>query len=246
MNNRTTSFWPQRAARLSGLLYLVVIVGGGFAELGVRERFLVAGDAVATANNVLANESLFRWGFAADLVAVLCVVPLIYLLYELLKDANRHVARTAVFFSLVGIAVQSAALLGHFAPLVLLKRGAALGVPIDLLRAQTYMALQLQGIGYAVALTFFGGTMLFRGYLIVRSALVPRSIGVALMVEGVAYWANSLFDFVAPGFAGAALQILMVTALAEVALCLWLLAVGVNVERWQELRARADRGALAP
>jgi uncharacterized protein DUF4386 len=119
-------------------------------------------------------------------------------------------------------------------------------VPIDLLRAQTYMALQLQGIGYAVALTFFGGTMLFRGYLIVRSALVPRSIGVALMVEGVAYWANSLFDFVAPGFAGAALQILMVTALAEVALCLWLLVVGVNVQRWQELRARADRGALAP
>jgi uncharacterized protein DUF4386 len=118
MSNRTTSFWPQRAARLSGLLYLVVIVGGGFAELGVRERFLVAGDAMATANNVLAHESLFRWGFASDLVAVVCVVPLIYLLYELLKDANRHVARTAVFFSLVGIAVQSAALLGHFAPLV--------------------------------------------------------------------------------------------------------------------------------
>jgi hypothetical protein len=40
-------------------------------------------------------------------------------------------------------------------------------------------------------LTFFGGTMLFRGYLIVRSAIVPRAIGVALMVEGVAYWANS-------------------------------------------------------
>ena len=99
------------------------------------------------------------------------------------------------------------------------------------------MALQLQGIGYAVALTFFGGTMLFRGYLIVRSSFVPRAIGVALMIEGVAYWANSLIDFAAPGFAGAALQILMVTGLTEVALCLWLLVMGVNVQRWQELRA---------
>jgi len=242
----TAPFWPQRAARLSGLLYLVVIVGGGFAELGVRERFVVAGDAVATANNILANESQFRWGFASDLIAVLCVVPLIYLLYELLKDANRHVARAAVFFSLVGTAVQSAALLGHFAPLILLKRGVALGVPIDLLRAQTYMALQLQGIGYAVALTFFGGTMLFRGYLIVRSAIVPRAIGVALMVEGVAYWANSFFNFLAPGFAGAALQILMATGLAEVALCLWLLIMGVNVQRWQELRGVADGSARTP
>ena len=244
---RTSSFWPQRAARLSGLLYLVVIVGGGFAELGVRERFLVAGDAVATANNILANESQFRWGFASDLIAVLCVVPLIYLLYELLKDANRHVARAAVLFSLVGTAVQSVALLGHFAPLILLKRGVALGVAIDLLRAQTYMALQLQGIGYAVALTFFGGTMLFRGYLIVRSAIVPRAIGVALMVEGVAYWANSFLNFLAtPGFAGAALQILMATGLAEVALCLWLLIMGVNVQRWQELRGVADGSARTP
>src|SRR5205809_1104403 len=102
-----TPFWPQAAARLSGLLYLVVIVGGVIAELVVRERFLVANDAIATANNILANEQLFRWGFASDLIASLCVVPLIYLLYELLKDANPHVARTAIFFSLVGTAVQS-------------------------------------------------------------------------------------------------------------------------------------------
>jgi hypothetical protein len=225
----SSTFWPQRAARLSGVLYLVIIVAGGFAELGVRERFLVNGDVVATANNILAHERLFRWGFAADVLAGVCVVPLIYLLYELLKDANRHVARTAVFFSLVGIAVQSAALVGHFAPLILLTRGAQFGVSIDLLRAQTYVALQLQSTGYAVALVFFGGTMLCRGYLIVRSGIVPRAIGVMLMIEGVAYWANSFTDFVAPGFGQAALQILMVTALAEVALCLWLLVMGVRV-----------------
>jgi hypothetical protein len=240
-----TRFWPQRAARLSGLLYLAIIVGGTIAELVVRQRFLVAGDAVATAKNILGNEQLYRWGFAADLVAGICVIPLIYLLYELLKDGNRHVARTAIFFSLVGTAVQSASLLGHFAPLILLTRGGTLGVPIDLLRAQAYMALQLQSTGYAIALVFFGGTMLCRGYLIVRSAILPRAIGVALMIEGVAYWANSFVDFVAPGFAQSALQILMVTGLAEVVLCLWLLVMGVNVGRWQALRALADSGARA-
>src|SRR6478735_1187366 len=148
MTSSDTRFWPQRAARLAGFLYLLVIAGGIVAELVVRQRFVVVNDPVATANNILANEQLFRWGFASDLIAVLCVVPLILLLYELLKDVNRHVARTAIFFSLIGTAVQSTALLGHFAPLILLKRGAALGVNIDLLRAQTYMALQLQGIGY--------------------------------------------------------------------------------------------------
>jgi hypothetical protein len=230
------TFWPQRAARLAGFLYLIVIIGGIVAELVVRERLVVANDVIATANNILANEQRFRWGFACDLIAGVCVVPLILLLYELLKDVNVYVARTAVFFSLIGTAVQSTALLGHFAPLILLKRGAALGVDMELLRAQTYMALQLQSIGYAVALVFFGGTMLFRGYLIVTSGIMPKIIGAALMIEGVAYWMNSFVDFLAPGFASAALGILMATGLAEVALCLWLLIMGVNVTRWEEYR----------
>ena len=56
----------------------------------------------------------------------------------------------------------------------------------------------------------------------------------------------SFLNFLAPGFAGAALQILMATGLAEVALCLWLLIMGVNVQRWQELRGVADGSARTP
>jgi Domain of unknown function (DUF4386) len=227
-------FWPQGAARLAGFLYLIVIVCGSVAELVVRQRLVVANDAAATANNILTHEQLFRWGFASDLIAGVCVIPLILLLYELLKIINTRIALMAVFFSLVGCAVQSTALLGHFAPLVLLKRGAALGVDPELLRAQTYMALQLQGIGYAVALVFFGGTMLTRGYLILRATFMPRVIGVFLMIEGVAYLANSFVDFIAPGLAQTALAVLMVTGLAEVILCLWLFVMGVNVAKWRE------------
>lgn len=236
-----SAFWPQRAARLAGLLYLIVIVGGTIAELVVRQRFVVANDAASTANNIVMHEQLFRWGFVCDLVALLCVMPLIMLLYELLKIINRPVALVALFFSLVGSAVQAAALLGHFAPLILLKRGPAFGLEPALLRAQTYMALQLQGIGYAMALAFFGGTMLTRGYLILRSTFLPRAIGLFLMIEGVAYLANSFTAFIAPGFAQSALAVLMVTGLAEVILCLWLLVIGVDVTNWHAQRRSASQ-----
>jgi hypothetical protein len=233
MSDTHSRFWPQGAARLAGGFYLIVIVAGIAAELVVRQRLVVRNDAAATASNVLANEQLFRWGFAADVVGLLCVVPLIVLLYELFKVVDRRLALTALCFSLVGSAVQATALLGHFAPIILLTRGAALGVDPALLRAQAYMALQLQGIGYAVALAFFGGTMLVRGYLIARSAIVPRVIGILLMVEGIVYLANSFVDFLAPGFASTVLGLLLVTGLAEVALALWLLVRGVNASRWQ-------------
>jgi hypothetical protein len=225
-------------ARIAGFLYLIVIVCGAFAEIFVRQRLVIANDAVATADNILAHEQLFRWGFVADLTGALCTIPLVMLLYELLKVVNRRVALVAVFFSLVGCAVQSAALLGHFAPLILLKRGHDLGVDPNLLQAQTYMALQLQSIGYAAALTFFGGTMISQGYLVFRSGFLPRIIGVFMAIEGVCYLANSFADFVAPGIAPTVFAILMVSGLAEVLLCLWLLVKGVNVAKWQE-RARA-------
>jgi hypothetical protein len=225
---------PQVFARTAGVLYLIVIICGFFAEIFVRQRLVVAKDAAATAANILAHEQLFRVGFAADVFGGLCVIPLILLLYELLKVVNRRVALLALFFSLVGCATQSMALVGHFAPIVLLTRGRELGVNMDLLQAQAYMALQLQSIGYAIALAFFGGTMLARGYLIGRSLFLPRFIGVLLAIEGVAYLANSFAYFVAPAIARGVFAALMVTGLAEVILCLWLLVMGVNVAKWHE------------
>jgi len=232
---------PRTSARIAGAVYLVVIVAGGFAEVGVRSRLLVNGNAAATAQNVLEHEQLFRWGFAADVIGVLSVVPLILLLYEIFKVIDRRIALLALFFSLIGTAIQATALLGHFAPLVLLKRGQTLGVSFDLLQAQTYMALQLQGIGYAIGLAFFGGTMLSRGYLILHARFVPRFIGLLLMIEGVCYLVNSFANFVAPGFASAVLAVLMASGLAEVVLCLWLLVMGVNEQRWKEQALSAAR-----
>lgn len=239
MIDRIAAASPRTDARLAGALYLIVIVGGGFAEIFVRQRLMVANDAATTASNILAHEQLFRWGFAADLFAALCVLPLMMLLYELLKVVDRRVALLAVFFSLVGCATQCAALLGHFAPLILLKRGLKLGVNAELLQAQTYMALQFQAIGYAAALTFFGGTMLARGYLIFRSTFLPRILGVLLAIEGAAYLANSFTDFLAPGFASSVFAALMVTGVGEVFLCVWLLVMGVNDQRWKEQARRA-------
>jgi hypothetical protein len=53
----------------------------------------------------------------------------------------------------------------------------------------------------------------------------------------VCYLANSFADFLAPGMAGTVFAILMVSGLAEVILCLWLLVKGVNVAKWQQWRA---------
>ena len=57
---------PQRLARVAGVLYLAVAILAGFAIQFVRPKVYVSGDAAATAQNIAANEGLFRLGFLAD------------------------------------------------------------------------------------------------------------------------------------------------------------------------------------
>ena len=54
----------QTYARIAGVLFVLSIVAGGFGEAYVPSKVIVSGDATATANNIHALGSLFRWGFA--------------------------------------------------------------------------------------------------------------------------------------------------------------------------------------
>jgi uncharacterized protein DUF4386 len=230
---------PQVYARVAGLLYLIVIVAGIFAEIFVRGRLVVAGDAAATAHNIVTHSLRYRLGFAAELVALLCNVPLALIFYELFKVVNRRVTLLVVFFSLVGTAIESVDLLNHLAPLTLLGGGDYLStIPIEQLQAQAYLSLKLFDLGFAICLAFFGCFCLSLGYLIVRSGFLPRIIGVLLAFQGICYLVNSFTDFLAPRFATLVFSILAVSAVGEISLCLWLLVMGVNVAKWDEKARR--------
>jgi hypothetical protein len=57
---------------------------------------------------------------------------------------------------------------------------------------------------------------------------------VLLMIEGVGYLVNSFSLFLAPDMQPRIFPYFAATAIAEVALCLWLLVMGVNEPRWRE------------
>jgi uncharacterized protein DUF4386 len=93
---------PKRLARIAGLLYLIVGIFGGFAIAYVTAKVYVPGDAATTAGNVLANAGLVRLGVIADLLQATVFIFLAMVLYVLLKDVHKHVARAMVI--LVAIA----------------------------------------------------------------------------------------------------------------------------------------------
>lgn len=227
-----TTASPRLLARVAGLMYLIVIAGGAFAEAFVRQRLIVPRDAATTAGNVLANEQLYRWAFAADFIPLLCNMVLAAMLYALFKIVNRHVAALVVFFLLVGTAVQAAALLFHVAPLLLLKGNPGLSALDEpTLQALAFFSLRLQTFGYTLSLIFFGCFGLAVGYLVLCSTFMPRLLGVMMVVAGFVYTVNSFAAFVAPSLTS--FLFLLIVLAGEGPFALWLFFVGVNDAKWR-------------
>ena len=76
MDNRADMSSQRKLARIAGLLYLIIIAAGIFAEFFVRQGLIVPGDAAETANNIMTSEMLFRAGIASDLVMIMADVAI--------------------------------------------------------------------------------------------------------------------------------------------------------------------------
>ena len=231
---------PRQLARTGGALYLINIVLGAFA-IGIVPAIIgVSSDVAATAHNIQTHEVLYRLGLAAHVVVTVTNVPLALIFYELFKMVNRRLALLDAFFILVATAIEAAGILHQFAPVVLLGNKAYSSTSAALLQAVAYApGGSLSGIDYSIHTVFFGFDIIVMAYLVYRSNFLPRAIGVLLAIDAVAYLVYSFADFLSPGFADQLVPWIQFPALlGEGSLCLWLLVVGVDVERWNA-RARA-------
>jgi hypothetical protein len=228
---------------MAGVLYLINIVGGAFAISIVPAMLLVAGNAAATAHNIQTHELLYRSGLAVHVVVTVTNVPLALIFYELFKVVNRGLALLDVFFILVATAIEAAGLVNQFAPLVLLGSGPyASALPAAQLQALAYIPWNLSSIEYSLHTVFFAFDIITMAYLVLRSTFLPRAIGVLLAIDSLAYLVYSFTYFLAPGFAAQLVPWIQFPALiGEGSLCLWLLLVGVNVERWEKRASAAIR-----
>ena len=225
---------PQRYARIGGVGYLAIIVLGIFGEAFVRGTLVVSGDATATANAIAASESLWRVGITGDLLMHVLDLPMILLLYVLLRPVSETLALLATFLNLIQTAVLVANKLNLLAPILLLGNAGGLDAfSPEQLHALSYLAIKAHGYGFGIGLIFFGFACLCRGYLIFKSGYFPRFLGVLMALAGLSYLSNSLALLLAPALASALFPAVLVPAfVGELSFALWLTFKGVNVQQW--------------
>lgn len=221
----TDSAADNRAAlRTAGILYLVIIACGLFAELMVRSRLIAFDDAAATAANIIAAPGLFRAGFMADLLMVASDVAIAVVLYVIFRPHGRMLALLAAAMRLIQAAVLGANLLHYHDALLLLTGAVPAAAFADVqVHALAVLSLDAHRHGYDLALVFFGLANLALGPLVLRSGFVPRILGHGLIAAGVVYLIGSTVRFAAPSALPAVAPAYAVPLAAELAFGVWLL-----------------------
>ena len=136
------------------------------------------------------------------------------------------------YIAIAGMAAMTLLLYGIFKPV---NHSLSLLAVFFAFVGLTFEALRWQPRGLNIALVFHGIYCILIGYLIFRSTFLPRILGALMAFAGLGwltFLSTPLVNHLSPYNLASGL-------LGDVLVFLWLLVMGVNVQRWNEQASAA-------
>jgi hypothetical protein len=159
-------------------------------------------------------------------------------LYVLLRPVNRDLALLFLLLNAVGVAIQGASMLSLIS--AMLQGDSASNMQAyseGQLEGLAYLSINVYKLGFVTAQLFFATWLFPLGYLVYKSGILPRFLGVLLVLDGIAVLIWFLQALLLPDYPAIRYPGLALSFVAEVGLALWLLVKGVKV---------VDSGASLP
>jgi hypothetical protein len=221
----------RKAARVVGFTFLFAMAIVVFANYGINFRLIVPGNAVDTARNIMAHETLFRINIACNLIYSAAVGVLLASLFVILKPVNRNLALVAAFCRLVFALMWSVIALNTLGALRLLGNDAYLpAFGADQLQTLARLHIDAGHDAYYVGLPFWGLASTVCSYLWFKSRYIPRALA-AFGVISSAWCVICAFAFIVfPHFETTvnAYWFDMPMVIFEMVLGFWLLLKGIR------------------
>jgi hypothetical protein len=219
-----------RNARVAGLLYLLVILAAPVRLVYIPAKLFVSGDTGATIANVAAHETLFRFGIFCDLASGVLMLFLTLALHRLFANVDRKLATLMVILGGVLPAALYFFNVLNDAAVLLIARGPDFLSVFDQPQrdALALLFLKLHGQEIGAAMVFWGLWLLPLAWLVLRSGFLPKVFGWGLILNGLAYLAQSVTWSVLPQFDDIVTSVSMPLQLIEILFMLWLLVLGAR------------------
>ncbi len=182
----------------------------------------------------MANQLLFRIGSAYELIMYASVVILAWALYVILKPVNKNLALLALLWRLVEAILGCISVLSGLIVLQLLNgENYSAAFETEQLQALVRLFLDVQWAVVTILFVFISlGTIVFC-YLFFKSKYIPRILAAFGIFSFLLALIGSFVNILVPN--NTAMMIFgPPVALFEVAIGLWLLIKGVDVEQWEK------------
>lgn len=238
-----------RDGRIAGALYLVSLPLGLMRAVYIQSALLAgsfaANHAAATAQRVIENEMTFRLAMLADIATGLLLGFVVLRLYRPLSQASARAYM--VLGALLVVVLYLTNALTDFAALLFARgEGALWAIPQVERDGFVWFFLRMHVQTKEIGRLLWGLMWLVPlGVLAYRTRILPRVLGVLLVVDGLACVANSAAWFLLP--AAAANRIFFViwpVFLPELFLAFWLLIRGIRLS--SDPRSEQGDTALVP
>ena len=211
----------KNTAKLSGILYLSLLPLGILGIIYVPDNLIVTNDISTTINNIIENETLFRWSIIAALTVQLINIILVIQLYKILQHIHKIMTYFMVIFSLLAVPIAFLNEINNLAIVNLLNQPKESEQLIGIF-------INLHHHGIIIAQVFWGLWLFPLGYLIYKSEFLPKFIGVLLIIGSIGYVVDSFTLILLPNFK---ITFSEFTFLGEVIFPLWLLTKGINTKK---------------
>ena len=220
-----------KTARIAGILYLMMIIGGIISLAYVPSQLIVRESASKTFENITNSEFLFRLGIVSGIITFLIHIFLPLVLYKLLHRVNEFHAKLMVIFSLISVTIYFLIILNKLSVLTLINKTEYLEKLGETeLQTQVMFLIDSYNNGIQISQIFWGLWLFPFGYLVYKSGFLPKLLGILLMTGCFGYLIIFFGGFLYSDFNKTILSqfVSYPATLGEFGICLWLLIVGTN------------------
>lgn len=222
-------------ARIAGLFWILGAITTIFSLFYIHSTLVVPGDATKTANNILANEYLFRIGVVSDLLARMFSFFFGLTVFRLFREVSK--TWSTVFFSsaLMVVAIGVVNSFNNVAALAVLRKPDYLSVFMpEQLNAIAMIFLRMYGSGQVILEIFWLPHLFALGLLIAKSKFIPKIFGISLMIGSFGFPLTTFAKLLIPQSAFPEMILLITqvfTAPALIATNFWFLIKGIKKQK---------------
>jgi hypothetical protein len=221
-------------SQITGLLYLIIAIIGGFS-IGYMPSVIIAeGNAVLTFQNLIDNQELFRWGIAGDIVVMVLEIVLTVMLYHLFKSFSTTGMTIATYSRLAMAIIMGVNLINYMIPAIIMTQPEYLSTfSSSELESLTLLFFKAHKYGELAWQIFFAIHLFTLGYVIRKSRKIPKWLGILMLIGGIGYAGDSFIQFTLMNSEILSIlfsSLLVLAVITEFWFAFWLLIKGMNKE----------------